>query len=775
MNEEVLKNIYEMFNNKNINNEIKNKNQLDMVDRLSKNGSTTDFNVNMSNKYIKIDNKDIKGTFFDSNKRTNNSLLYNKDIFVKDKLTETEYDFYTSTNYPNTYPIINRYNDNKIKAKNFQNINQQTNSLNSFIDLPNNVLDNFNKYSNSPVSINSNIKSINAGNDDQNSFKAVGAFSNNDENKNYNLQTLDMEKSRVFFQDCGNNIDSRSPDKNYCNLYYLCSNGVSQALLCPDGYLFSTISLKCEKKSQVDCHQRQALEFDHSTVPYLDLMSEYYNSASNPRIVNGSLQCSLGTDGYFADPEFCNIYHHCLAGVDYAEQCPHQLVWNDRKKMCDWQTSVNCTGRIIPVAQGQTSFCTDKADNKYVDAIYCNVFHHCVGGIDNVVRCDEELQWNDLTKKCDWESRVKCMGKMLPSEKHYNSTFCIGKPDGPYAHEEYCNVYHVCESGTDNIRQCPNQLFWDFKTKRCDWSGNVECTGRTLITLSTDTTLFCMERRDGVYGDPNWCNVYHNCLSGVDFKTKCPVGLIWNETKKDCDWSDSTQCSTGNFLRDSSDTEENTYCSDKPNGKYAHELHCNRYYVCQNGKDIIFTCQNNLRYNSSKQECDWAVNVNCFGKQDYMWEGIKENFCKSKPDGNYPDPVYCNIFHQCQAATDYPKRCSNRLMFHEEHGECDWEDQVDCKGKEKLIETSGLQDESIPVKNGDGKGRVTKFCMTKENGNYPDIYYCNVYHNCHGGFDTVQYCANGLVWRQDSNIAGTCDWPLSSKIVNGVDCGIKKL
>ena len=139
------------------------------------------------------------------------------------------------------------------------------------------------------------------------------------------------------------------------------------------------------------------------------------------------------------------------------------------------------------------------------------------------------------------------------------------------------------------------------------------------------------------------------------------------------------------FLKDSTDVDKITFCSDKPNGKYPHDLHCNRYYVCQNGKDIIFTCQNNLRFNATKQECDWAVNVNCFGKQDYMWEGIKESFCKNKPDGNYPDSVYCNIFHQCQAATDYPKRCSNRLMFHEDKGECDWEDQVDCKGKEKLI------------------------------------------------------------------------------------------
>ena len=34
---------------------------------------------------------------------------------------------------------------------------------------------------------------------------------------------------------------------------------------------------------------------------------------------------------------------------------------------------------------------------------------------------------------------------------------------------------------------------------------------------------------------------------------------------------------------------------------------------------------------------------------------------------------------------DYPKRCPNRLMFNQATQECDWEDKVDCKGREKLI------------------------------------------------------------------------------------------
>ncbi len=116
------------------------------------------------------------------------------------------------------------------------------------------------------------------------------------------------------------------------------------------------------------------------------------------------------------------------------------------------------------------------------------------------------------------------------------------------------------------------------------------------------------------------------CILVLDYRTKCPENLVWNEVKKGCDWSDSIKCHAdrlyGNAVA--------TYCSGRQNGKHAHGIYCNRYYVCQNGKDSVFTCQNNLRYNENKEECDWAVNVDCNGKKDYMWDGIKDNFCRSK-------------------------------------------------------------------------------------------------------------------------------------------------
>ncbi|CAF1232884.1 unnamed protein product [Adineta ricciae] len=602
--------------------------------------------------------------------------------------------------------------------------------------------------------------------------------------------------------------DIRYPDRRLCNMYFTCSlSGLPEPNLCPEGYLFSDVTRDCEIASRVSCGDRLSAFFETeetksvppppttTSLPPLPPRTSSPSTSSrlNAPVINATIECVLGADGYYEDPLYCNIYHHCIGGIDYIEPCPNQLAWNEQRKMCDWATNVNCTGKTMPVMKSKTSFCTNRPDGRYPSETYCNVFHHCIGGMDNIVRCTGELQWDDVKKECGWKSSVRCgpPKKMLPNDSKYNSTFCTGKPDGSYPNEEYCNVYHVCESGSDSIRQCPNQLFWDNEQQKCEWSNKVHCSGRTLVALSMESNLFCMEKSDGYYIDPQYCNVYHQCMADIDVKLQCPERLVFNETLKRCDWPETTNCKSGNILVEDDDNNYKGFCADKPNGNFAHERYCNRYYICQNGKDVVFTCQNNLRYSIEKNECDWAINVHCNGKEDYMWEGIQENFCKRLPDGNYADTRYCNKFHQCQAAMDYPKRCPNRLMFNEETKECDWEDKVDCKKREKfignefdcvhillifnccIIDTEGL-DEAVRPGSNNTRGRSTKFCMVKENGDYADLYYCNVYHNCHGGFDTIQYCTHGLVWRQESDSVGRCDWS-KERTPDGVDCEGKAL
>jgi hypothetical protein len=232
-------------------------------------------------------------------------------------------------------------------------------------------------------------------------------------------------------------------------MYFTCtSSGLPEPNLCPEGHLFSEITRDCELASHVNCGKRLSafFEFDENKPPTTTLPSK-------TNFNNNTIECILGADGYYEDSLYCNVYHHCIAGIDYIEPCPNQLAWNEKKKMCDWYvlfhfffkyicffsyfkffraTNVNCTGKTMPVIQSKTSFCTNRQDGRYASDTYCNVFHHCIGGTDHIVRCTGELQWDDNRKECGWESSVHCglPKKMLPNENKVNSTFCTGKADG---------------------------------------------------------------------------------------------------------------------------------------------------------------------------------------------------------------------------------------------------------------------------------------------------------------------------------------------------------
>jgi hypothetical protein len=186
----------------------------------------------------------------------------------------------------------------------------------------------------------------------------------------------------------------RFPDQRLCNMYFTCTqSGLPEPSLCPEGYLFSEISRDCELASRVNCGSRLSAFFDmdnnmngdskiitttttttttttRTTIPTTTstttttrrTITTTTTSTTttttttttktttsterkplptapprvHPHVVNGTLECVLGADGYYEDPLYCNVYHHCLAGIDYIEHCPNQLAWNEQKKMCDW-------------------------------------------------------------------------------------------------------------------------------------------------------------------------------------------------------------------------------------------------------------------------------------------------------------------------------------------------------------------------------------------------------------------------------------------------------
>ncbi len=116
--------------------------------------------------------------------------------------------------------------------------------------------------------------------------------------------------------DCQLDQSRKMPDRTVCNMYYSCENGTMHILLCPNGFLYSEIVHECEESDKVDCGQRLILAFDnsrkHSTTPVVIATTTQPKTITNdpnrsdykPNVVNGTLECRIGFDGYFADTVF---------------------------------------------------------------------------------------------------------------------------------------------------------------------------------------------------------------------------------------------------------------------------------------------------------------------------------------------------------------------------------------------------------------------------------------------------------------------------------------
>lgn len=58
----------------------------------------------------------------------------------------------------------------------------------------------------------------------------------------------------------------------------------------------------------------------------------------------------------------------------------------------------------------------------------------------------------------------------------------------------------------------------------------------------------CLGPKDCLYTNPNSCSTFIQCtvnpggLTGTPVVMPCPVGLEWNDNKKECDWPQNSTC-----------------------------------------------------------------------------------------------------------------------------------------------------------------------------------------------------------------------------------------
>ncbi|CAD5121129.1 DgyrCDS9668 [Dimorphilus gyrociliatus] len=99
---------------------------------------------------------------------------------------------------------------------------------------------------------------------------------------------------------------------------------------------------------------------------------------------------------------------------------------------------------------------------------------------------------------------------------------------------------------------------------------------------------------DGTFGDPNYCEVYYQCINGIAHLQVCPIGFHYKFIFQDCRYvicidSRISDCQSSSSLIDDdlnvdlkslNDADE---CSPNKNETVANSVDCRSYYNCVNG------------------------------------------------------------------------------------------------------------------------------------------------------------------------------------------------
>ncbi|EDW72614.1 uncharacterized protein Dwil_GK17094 [Drosophila willistoni] len=183
---------------------------------------------------------------------------------------------------------------------------------------------------------------------------------------------------------------------------------------------------------------------------------------------------------------------------------------------------------------------------------------------------------------------------------------CANVADGvnlPYVGN--CDMYVECINGTYEIGSC-----WDEEMKThelckndpsCEIGFDYEfqvCTNREEVNCLPT----CEEYELSSFCYDNTCTKYVLCYFGYPVLRECPDGLQYNNETDRCDFPQHVDC-VANYCSNWDQPENIIYLPSK--------AHCNKYYICSNGKAWGQECSNGLLYNPKIKSCDFQKNVNC--------------------------------------------------------------------------------------------------------------------------------------------------------------------
>jgi len=219
----------------------------------------------------------------------------------------------------------------------------------------------------------------------------------------------------------------------------------------------------------------------------------------------------------------------------------------------------------------------------------------------------------------------------LPSPTPSPDFECPDREEGYYAHPTDCTAYYHCSNGLAWYQQCDAGLYFNKKSKMCDWPWNVECEAeeptedpqvRGVSIIGPDPDYECDPEENGAFPHEEFCEYYVDCYKGLATLAVCTDTMLFDLVYNGCNYASEVHC--GNRTRpegyptpkptttkDPSITERPPYNCPEPDGLFPDPEDCAAYYTCAGGYGWHNVCSFSLFFNTKLKVCDYLPNVDC--------------------------------------------------------------------------------------------------------------------------------------------------------------------
>ncbi|XP_061720134.1 chondroitin proteoglycan 2-like [Cydia pomonella] len=292
--------------------------------------------------------------------------------------------------------------------------------------------------------------------------------------------------------------------------------------------------------------------------------------------------------------------------------------------------------------------------NPYVDILKphpnCNKYYQCVQGELVERPCASDLLFNEETQECDWAINVDCGNRPIAPEGSGEAGNNSNASGGSSESGKDSSASGDSNESGNNSNSDGESSESSESNSSSNESGNDSGinSGGGNGNPSEAPKICAAEGSNGVLVAHENCNQFYKCSEGSPVALDCPLNLLYNYEKEQCDWPENVNCEGRNqggngdngndkSVEDSSSEEADEEDGNNDNNNngggngnpseareictaegsdgvlVAHE-NCNQFYKCSEGSPVALDCPLNLLYNYETEQCDWPENVNCEGR-----------------------------------------------------------------------------------------------------------------------------------------------------------------